>query len=57
MRLHDCITLATGKGFKVIHDDEDGCWYITTPRASQVLGPYQHERMAWMDAALLAQMD
>jgi hypothetical protein len=58
MRLHDCVNLAVEHGYKVIRDDGD--WYVTIPKtprmSSQVLGPYRHERTAWMDAALLAQM-
>jgi hypothetical protein len=56
MTLLECITQASGKGFKVSHSEGEG-FYITTPKApyrpSQELGPYQTERTAWVDAALL----
>lgn len=58
MTMHEVISLATSKGYRVAYREEEGGWIVTTPKAPrrppQELGTYKDERTAWMDAALLA---
>lgn len=55
--LTNAIAEATRAGFK-LHQDEDGLWWITTPKAprrpEQELGSYKNSDRAWMAAASLA---
>jgi hypothetical protein len=59
MTLLDCITAATGQGYKVEHRDDWDGWIVITPKRprkpSEELGSHKTERTAWVAAAFLAQ--
>lgn len=57
----ELINRASGKGYRVAFDEEEGCWFITTPKAprrpAQELGGYRSEQSAWHSAAFLASVE